>query len=312
MAMNCKAIGLDYEVDPDPKNPTGQREYFVDGISQNETPNDVTVKVLQTAPLYLDIAVPLLTDTINSIAAGRIYRKNISNPKFIDATRAVATVKWGLLDSVPHPEVGGQKPHEKGGSGDTQQMGPEYSFDTHGGTTHITSLSSKMFRKSRVAVGLGANTAPDFGGAIGVSHDKVEGVDMLTGAMKWTLTIKGVPVTHEYRRLLASMSNPPSTNDETLFGNDPGELLFLGASGNFRAGDGWVVGFDYLEKPNLGQITVGGITFPDVGGHDYVWFVYKKTEISVDGKNVVFEKPVYGYVDRLYEPRSHKKMFEVQ
>src|SRR5262245_6293465 len=48
-----------------------------------------------------------------------------------------------------------------------------FSFDTSGGTQHITQSRQTINKYAPPG-----KTAPDFGGAIGVTHDSVEGVDI--------------------------------------------------------------------------------------------------------------------------------------
>ena len=60
-----------------------------------------------------------------------------------------------------------------------------FSFDTTGGTQHVTQSIATVGRYAPPG-----KTAPDFKGAIGVTSDSVEGVDVVTPAFNFTLRVK--------------------------------------------------------------------------------------------------------------------------
>jgi hypothetical protein len=165
-----------------------------------------------------------------------------------------------------------------------------YSFDTSGGTQHITqSLGTTKFP---------SGTAPDFGGAIGVSGDKVEGVDITIPALRFTRThyLPDATVTLAYVKQLAELTG--KTNDATFYGFAAGELLFTGASGNKRGRGDWEIAFSFDFSANTTSIDVGGITVSSKKGWEYLW-VYYRTEEDTTAKSLV-QKPHAVYVEKVY------------
>ena len=58
-----------------------------------------------------------------------------------------------------------------------------FSFDTTGGTQHLTQSRQTISKYAPAG-----KTAPDFGGAIGVTHDSVEGVDITVPVFSFNVT----------------------------------------------------------------------------------------------------------------------------
>ncbi|HRR83308.1 MAG TPA: hypothetical protein P5118_24260, partial [Planctomycetota bacterium] len=100
----------------------------------------------------------LIASSTPSIYNGLVRQSIQIEPEWVDTTRGdgqwVATVRYGIR---PPTEVGESS----------------FAFDTSGGTQHITQSLATVHR-----YGAPGTTAPDFGGAIGVTHDNVEGVDI--------------------------------------------------------------------------------------------------------------------------------------
>ena len=106
-----------------------------------------------------------------------------------------------------------------------------FAFDTGGGTQHIT--------HSLQTVGAYApptQTAPDFKGAIGVTADSVEGVDIAVPVYHFSEThyLPDVLVTDAYKGVLFSLTG--KVNSAAFKGFQAGECLFLGAAGSKRGG----------------------------------------------------------------------------
>lgn len=172
------------------------------------------------------------------------------------------------------------------------------SFDTSGGTQHITqALAEARF----------GNGAPDQQLAIGVDGDNVNGVDIVVPALSWTETYD-VPskfVTSLYIRGVASLTG--TVNNAAFRTFAAGEVLFLGASGSqdwdSQKGDGpWSLSYKFTASPNAGAgqtipaITIGAINNIEKKGHEYLWVRY---EAAVDG-NSLLKRPKFVYVNRVY------------
>jgi len=167
-----------------------------------------------------------------------------------------------------------------------------FSFDTGSGTQHIT--------QSLATVGKYAaphQTALNFGGAIGVTHDSVEGVDITVPVYNWTEThyLDNVYVTGNYRAALFWLTG--KVNQQTFRGFEPGEVLFLGASGSKRGEEDWEITFRFAASPNAWNLTVGDITGICKRGWEYLWVRYADGEDQ--GEPV--KRPAAVYVEQVYE-----------
>src|SRR6056297_3666917 len=115
---------------------------------------------------------------------------------------------------------------------------PAFSFDTTGGTQHITQSLSTISRTAPAG-----KTAPDFKGAIGVTHDAVEGVDITVPVYAFSEThyLAVATVTAAYKLQIFQLTG--TVNDAAFKGLAAGECLFLGASGAKRGTDKWEINF---------------------------------------------------------------------
>lgn len=165
----------------------------------------------------------------------------------------------------------------------------EWSFDTGGGQTHITtSLGTTSY---------GTN-APDCKGAIGVTDaDHVEGCDIIVPQFRYTEKKVFTPaqMTLAFAKTISELTG--KVNDATFRGWAAGEVLFLGASGRRRGGGNWEVDFSFSMEKNQTGLEIGGITDIDKKGHQYLWvmFTAKKDQYKL------VQHPVAVYVEDVYE-----------
>ncbi len=220
----------------------------------------------------------------NSTAANYdgLVRQSIDiEPEWVDTVsgdgRWIATVRYGVK---PPPEVGESS----------------FSFDTGGGTQHITQSLSTVGRHAA------SGTAPDFKGAIGVTHDNVEGVDIAVPVYSFSEThyLAAAVVTPAYRGTLFNLTG--KVNNGSFKGLAAGECLFLGASGSKRGDGDWEIAFRFAASPNRTNINVGGITVPAKKGWEYMWVRYADAE-DADSKTLV-KRPIAVYVEKVYEEGS--------
>ena len=171
----------------------------------------------------------------------------------------------------------------------------EYTFDTGGGTEHRTQSLSTI--ASYAPAGL---TAPDFNGAIGVSEDRVEGVDVAAPAFEFTEThqFTDAEVDSAYRLTLFNLTG--RYNNATFKGLAAGECLFLGASGSKRGDEKWSITFRFSCSPNVTGLTIGGITGIDKLGWEYLWLRYADFEDAT--AFALVKRPVAAYVERVSLP----------
>ena len=167
-----------------------------------------------------------------------------------------------------------------------------FSFDTGGGTHHIT--------QAKVSIGRYPATAASFNGAIGVSSSGVAGVDITQPVYNFAEThyLEDDVVTLAYRGLLFDLTG--KVNNSPFKGLASGECLFLGASGSRRAEyKDWEILFKFAGSPNRGSFNVGGITVPAKKGWEYMWVRYADTKDSSTSE--IIQKPVGVYIEQVYD-----------
>jgi hypothetical protein len=206
----------------------------------------------------------------------------------------------------------------KEGAEDPEQPDPmrrTRSFDTGGGTQHITQSQpvgegQTLDFESRYPSG-----AANQSGAIGVDGDSVNGVDIVVPALTWTETYD-VPhqfVTAQYIKNLSKVTGTVNANTFRTF--PAGEILFLGASGSQEwdsdKGDGpWNLSYKFVQSPNAGSgktlppLTIGSITGIEKDGHDYLWVRYEDAVQS----NALIKRPKAVYVNQVYRRENFAQL----
>jgi hypothetical protein len=177
----------------------------------------------------------------------------------------------------------------------TDELGPEWSFDTTGGTQHIV-----VSKETREAINWGGfGTAPDTKRVIGVSKTgEPAGCDVVVPKFEFQIVRRMEFMTLNYLRDLVDLTG--KVNDATFMTVfSAGEVLFLGASGAYRDGEGWSVTFRFSAAPNKtgDGVAVNPVDRVSPFGHDFVWASYED-EVSNDHKVSV---PVAAYVERVYD-----------
>ena len=172
-----------------------------------------------------------------------------------------------------------------------------FAFDTGGGTQHIT--QSKQTVGTYAASG---TTAPDFQGAIGVTQDAVEGVDITVPIYQFSEThyLPAAAVTNSYKGALFNLTG--KVNGGGVRGVAAGEVLFLGATGARRGTgpeDDWEITFRFAASPNVTGLSVGSINGIAKKGWEYLWVRYADQEDT--GANTIVKRPVAAYVERVYD-----------
>jgi len=150
-----------------------------------------------------------------------------------------------------------------------------------------------------VAVTSPGGTAPDFGGAIGVTKDSVNGVDIFqpTFAFSETHYLPVASVTGAYK--LALFAAAGKTNNATFKGFAAGEVIFLGASGGQRGAEDWEISYKFAARQNQASLTIGQFTGIAKTGWQYVWVRYSEAEDTI-AKSIV-RKPLAVYVETVYD-----------
>ena len=168
-----------------------------------------------------------------------------------------------------------------------------FSFDTGGGSQHIT-----QGRGTSARYAAPGKTAPNFGGAIGVTQDNVEGVDIYVPVYHFSETHHLAPsgVTGAYKATLFFLT--ASVNSNGFKGFSPGEVLFLGASGTQRGQEDWEITFKFAASPNATGLVIGEITGINKKGWEYLWVRYADSEDTI--AKVLVKKPIAVYVEQVY------------
>ena len=169
----------------------------------------------------------------------------------------------------------------------------QYSFDTGGGTQHITQSIANVGKYS--AAGF---SAPDFFGAIGVTDDRVEGTDITVPIFNFTEThyIQDILVTPAYKLALFNLTG--KVNGTGFKGFAKGEVLFLGASGAKRGLEDWEITFRFAASPNVASLSLGGITGVAKEGWHYLWVRFIDDEDTT--AKALIKRPVAAYVEQVY------------
>ena len=223
-----------------------------------------------------------LADTAPEIYAG-LYRKSC---KVEPLDNPVQTLAWDGTATYGEKD---RNDYEVGES--------SYSFDTGGGTQHITQ-SIKTEHSYAVS-----GDAIDFDKAIGVSRDGVAGVDVSVPVFNFTETHYFSPstVTEAFKQKIFKATG--KVNSDAFRGFAAGEVLFLGASGS-RQGEGaddkWEITFRFAASENQNNITVGDITGIEKNGWDHLWVYYVEDEKEAGTKKYIVKTPTYAYVEKIY------------
>jgi len=247
-------------------------------VSLGENPSIELVYILTgTAD---DAAAVATVETAVPLVYQGLFRQGLQlDPEWVNENNNdgqwTATVRYGLW---PQPKQGEST----------------YSFDTTGGTQHITQSIQTVNKYAPTG-----KTAPDFKGAIGVTPDNVEGVDITVPACSFAEThyLPTALVTLAYRVALFRLTG--KVNDAAFKGCAAGECLFLGATGSKRGADDWEITYRFAVSPNRTNISVGEITEIDKKGWEYLWVRYQDAEDAI--AKALVKKPIAAYVEKVYE-----------
>ena len=165
-----------------------------------------------------------------------------------------------------------------------------FSFDTGGGTAHVTNSISTVARYP-------AN-APDCQGAVGISGDSVEGVDITVPVYNFSEThyLPAASISGAYKATLFNLTG--KVNGGSFKGFAAGEVLFLGASGSQRGNEDWEISYKFAASPNKTSLSVGSVTGIAKGGWQHLWVLYSS---AVD-QNALIKRPIAAYVEQVYWP----------
>lgn len=169
-----------------------------------------------------------------------------------------------------------------------------FNWDTTGGSLHITHS-----RETTGSFAPADETACNFQGAIGVSGDNIEGVDIPAPSFRFSLTYRapGALVNLDYVKKIHDITT--TTNDASFFTFDGGSLLFLGGTGDEASGDSATATYSFIAIPNESNIAIGtDITVTKKLGHEYLWVAYANAEDAACNRTV--KQPISAYTERVF------------
>jgi len=244
------------------------------------TGDNATVEVVYTLTgtsnevTAMDFVTSATSDVYNGLVRQSIQIEPEWVDTYTDEGQWVVTVRYGIW-----PPIGEES---------------SFAFDTSGGTQHITQSLETI-----ASYAPPGKTAPDFEGAIGVTHDNVEGVDITVPIYNFSEThyLADDFVTMAYRAILFNLTG--KVNNASFKGLAAGECLFLGASGSKRGADNWEITYRFAGSPNRSGLVVGSITDISKKGWEYMWVRYADSEDTV--AKAIVKKPVAVYIERVYE-----------
>ena len=168
-----------------------------------------------------------------------------------------------------------------------------YQFDTGGGTQHITQSLQTVQRYGRPGY-----IAPNFQGAIAVSQNSVDGVDIVVPVYNFSEVNyeSNSQVTAAYKQALFLLTG--RVNNGSWNGYAAGEVLFLGAAGSMRAGGDWEITYRFAASPNLSNLVIGDITGIAKKGWEYLWVQYLDEEDA--GAKSMIKRPWSVHIEQVY------------
>ena len=161
---------------------------------------------------------------------------------------------------------------------DIDPAGETRSFDTTGGTVHLT-FAKEVVEKI-------GDFSEEMGGAINYDGEKIQGVDVVSPSYRWTVTVRKLDseVTDAYQETLFDLTG--TANDQPIKWFLKRDLLFRGAVGsktreNARDANGdpiedeWEITYHFDGRKSEVAFKVGQFIVPIKAGWDYVSAVYE-------------------------------------
>lgn len=204
---------------------------------------------------------------------------------------------WILAADYHNPAVNGSDP--EGDSGDEPKPA-SFSFDTTGGTQHITQAYSGTDKNTQGGVSGQQGHAragvevPDIKGAINVQGDQVQGVDVPAPAFSFTETwhFPTQFVLSSYIGTLYRATGKINHTPWRIF--DFAEVMCMGARGEIVQGQSSVpINFSFTARPNRLGFDVGDIVGVNKNGWDHMSVQYETSEDN----NSIIKRPKFVFIE---------------
>lgn len=187
---------------------------------------------------------------------------------------------------------------------DTQQLPedkyltPKFSFDTGGGSQHISQSIDTVWRFPQ--------DAPNFKGAIGVDNQNVNGVDIIVPNLNINVTqvFPQQMVTVDYMAHLGRLTG--KVNNNWFMGFPAGEILFMGATGSDDDSADCQISFKFSVSPNRYDFYVGDIHIRAKWGWEYMWVRYVDQIDEING--CVIKVPASVHIEKVYQTANFRTL----
>lgn len=239
-------------------------------IGQCDGFTDVVHQVGRYAPSYV------LADAAGIFWVRQNLRVQGIGNRYFDCTATYSTLLPKLGDNDPPDEP---------------QPG-SIAWDTTGNTERIY----QAIQETAYPAG-----APLYDGAINVSGNGVEGLDVPKPGMRYSETwILPASLALSYAFVKAVYTLTGTVNASQFRAFSAGEALFMGARCQWQGDKPFApVTFDFEARPNKDVYFTGGLTVPKKGW-EYIWIKYQD-EVSA---NTLVKRPQYVYKDKVFEEKS--------
>lgn len=202
-----------------------------------------------------------------------------------------------------------EEPEEDGGTDDPTSglvtARARISFDTSGGTQHITTALATL---AKYSPGPGGSLMKDPGSSIGWNgktggEAEYAGVDIVVPNVRKVVTQTISKPSTAYENLVIDMTG--TVNSDKFLGRDPGEVLFLGASWNDEGENPVQATYNFAIRRNEVGKDVHGVKCTKKGW-EYVWDIIKTKKETDTSPVVVTVEGIY--VSKVYEEKPFRKL----
>jgi hypothetical protein len=209
---------------------------------------------------------------------------------------------------------------EETGDDTKEPVANTISFDTTGGTEHITQSfatwdmpdelgvkgsQTGQSGQARYKVTGDASALPDLEGAINVEGDQVKGIDIVVPQFNFSETWV-FPASYLVNSYIATLYELTGTNNHDKWRVfEPGEVLFMGARGDItRGAAAAAITFSFAARPNRSNFKVGGVDVNGKMGWEQMSVMYETAASS----STIFRKPKFVIINTVYRAKDFARL----
>lgn len=174
-------------------------------------------------------------------------------------------------------------------------------FDISGATQKITQSLEVL-----QTYYLDGDTPVDYQGALGVTKDGIEGIEIVVPTLSWNqrFILPDSAVDDEY--LAGLMDIVGHTNGGQFGAFGPGTVLQSGMSGSKKGKEQWDLSAKFAASKNVSGRTIGQITGINKGGWEYLEVHY--ADAADEAAKRLYRKPIQVDVHRVYDSADFARM----